>query len=64
MLTCRHLFSSKGGKSSTDRSPEVDASLTSEEDISATDLTFVMSKFDGVLSETVPVESMLCGHSN
>ena len=36
----------------------------SDEDIAATDLTFVMTKLDAVLSETLGVESVCCGHSN
>ena len=59
--TCRRLFNSKGGKSSTESPPEVDAS---DEDIAATDLTFVMTKLDGVLSETLGVQSVGCGRSN
>ena len=46
---CRRLLSSKGGKSSANSPPEVDKSVTSGEDISATDLTFVITKFDAVL---------------
>ena len=36
----------------------------SDEDIAATDLTFVMTKLDGVLSETLGVQSVGCGRSN
>ena len=64
MLMCNRLFSSKGGKCSGDRPPEVDASVTSGADISATDLTFVMTKFDAVLSETVALDSIFSGPSN